>query len=88
MPGDGDLAAGKDDVHEPHVRKGMLLEDSYMHCTADDFFNLYTTLMATMRCEFRSCLVISPHANRSPRNTIDAPNSVLETVRAGDRMSF
>jgi hypothetical protein len=88
MPGDGDIVAGKDGIHESDVRRGMVLEDSQIHGTGDDFFNLHTTLMVTMRCEIRSCLMINPHVNRSPRNTIYASNSVLETVLRGDRMSF
>ena len=84
------LVAAKDGVHESDVRKGMLLEDSVIHGTADDFFNLHTTLMIVMRCETASsCLVLNPHVNRSPHNTIYASNSVLQTVRRGeDRMSF
>jgi hypothetical protein len=86
---DSRLVAGKDGVHESDVRKGMLLEDSFIHGTSDDFFNLHTTLMVVMRCETsHSCLVLNPHVNRSPRNTIYASNSVLQTVRPGDRMSF
>ena len=85
------LIAGKDGLHESDVRQGLQFIDSTIHGTADDFFNLRNTLQIVYRCDFsttHSCLVVSPHINGVPANTVYGSPRVLTTVRAGDRFSF
>ena len=68
----GAMIAGKDGLHESDVRRGLQFLDSTIHGTADDFFNFHNTLQLVFRCDpfSRSCLIISPHIDAVPLNTI------------------
>lgn len=86
----GAMVAAKDGLHESDVRTGLQFVDSTIHGTADDFFNLHNTLQIVYRCDATtsSCLVVCPHINAVPLNTIYGSQRVLGTVRAGDVFSF
>lgn len=84
------MVAGKDGLHESDVRKGLQFIDSKIHGTADDFFNFHNTLQIVYSCDAAtsSCLVVNPHIDGVPDNTVYGSQRVLATVRAGDRFSF
>jgi hypothetical protein len=84
------MIAGKDGLHESDVRHGLQFLDSTIHGTADDFFNFHNTLQLVYKCDTfsRSCLIINPHIDAVPLNTIYGSARVLSNVRSGDVFSF
>ena len=79
------MIALKDGLHESDVRSGMQFLDSSIHATADDFFNFHNTLQLVYKCDAfsRSCLIINPHIDAVPLNTIYGSARVLANVRSG-----
>ena len=79
------MIALKDGLHESDVRSGMQFLDSSIHATADDFFNFHNTLQLVCKCDAfsRSCLIINPHIDAVPLNTIYGSARVLANVRSG-----
>jgi hypothetical protein len=81
---------GRDAFHFTDLRRGVTLEDSDGGFCGDDFFNSHNTVMLVLKQETpTSLLIINPHTDtRYGRNTIYGSNEVLETLRAGDQISF
>jgi hypothetical protein len=84
---------GRDAFHFTDLRRGVTVEDSDGGYCGDDFFNSHNTIMLVLKQESpTSLLVINPHVvdmyTKYGKNTIYGANCVLETVRAGDQMSF
>jgi hypothetical protein len=84
---------GRDAFHFTDLRRGVVVEDSDGGHCGDDFFNSHNTVMLVLKQESpTSLLVINPHVidmyTKYGKNTIYGANCVLETVRAGDQMSF
>jgi hypothetical protein len=84
------MIALKDGLHESDVRTGLQFIDGTIHGTVDDFFNLRNTLQLVYRCDTAtsSCLIINPHIDGVPLNTVYGSGRVMTTVRSGDRFSF
>jgi hypothetical protein len=83
------FVAERDGVHESDVRRGITLEDSTIGYLNDDFMNIHSTMLVVLRCNSSCCLLINPHVEGgSILDTTYAMNSLLESARVGDTMSF
>lgn len=81
----------RDAIHFSDQRVGPTIKDSVIGYTADDLFNIHTTLMIVLKCETpTSCLIVNPHLQGPESvNTVYGTNSVMQMVVPGlDKMSF
>ena len=92
----------RDGIHESDVRVGLTLEDSEIGELGDDFFNSHNTMLAVLRCDGRTCIVVNPHLGGGTPWACAGPGSVvcplgsgvyssqtvLQNARRGDTLTF
>ena len=87
----GNMSVSRDAMHFSDLRRGPMVENSFIGFSGDDFFNIHSSFMVLLECTSPSeCLVLNcgcaPAINRT--RPLYGANCPFATVRPGDHISF